>query len=325
MVDSGGLMHKRQAERKLRQAERKLRLEERRRERRERAIQTIREGEEPDQIEIAQQILVELDLEERIDLLKQELDDMRDRHRERKRQLRNERPRREISPEERQKNRERYKKARKHEEESIKIIKAILNDHDRENESKTISYTEVARILTEEFKHKTIYGKKWTNASVKRLIERDNKRHKYGRIGHENDKQKAANDKRARMVDEYALLFREKYLPLIDQSQNPFAISKELNRLKVPNRKEAEAGKDHGEGKWGNMTVTRLLRKIHELEFAIKFRDGELSQIDTSQNYEKIAKDLNNLQILDYEGFAGRWNIKSVRELLKKIHLLSSI
>ncbi len=142
---------------------------------------------------------------------------------------------------------------KKHEQETLRLIVSITKRHDQQEEAKTISYAELARILNEELAHKTLYGKYWRNASVKRVIGRSSNNGNYRRIGHEGDKQKAANDKRARMLDKYALVFREKYLPLIDTSQNLFAISKDLNRLRVPTRKEYEEGAERGRGKWGGV------------------------------------------------------------------------
>ncbi len=304
----------------------RTRQKERLNERRERAIQRIKDAESPESIELAHQQLQEIDLEERINVLRQELREMRERHRSRRRELRGEWKRPATGPEERQKRRERYEKYRKHEQDTMKLIARIIERYDQEEGVRVISYTEIATALNEEFDHKTIYNGKWTNASIKKIIEKNNRRLNHRRIGHEDDKQKAANDKRARMFDEYALVFREKYLPLIDRTQNPFAIAKKLKELQVPTRKEYEKNPtEPGKGRWGNMTVKRLLQQIDKIEFAMKFMNKELPKLDTSRSYETIAEDLNRLEIPDHEGVTGKWEGKSVRELLKRIQLLPDV
>ena len=116
------------------------------------------------------------------------------------------------------------------------------------------SYSQVATLLNEEGQA-TKRGKKWDGTTVRRLIEKtegdDNIEIGHGECNWEN-----SCTKRRREFDEFAIMMRDEILPSIDSKQKHHRIANDLNERGITTRKG---------GKWGNVAVGRLLKRIKKL------------------------------------------------------------
>ena len=262
-------------------AERRKQREQLRRQKRadriEQAKRTLQEESRPYFIERAKQVLIEEDLAERIDQLRQELKDVRTKHRAKLREIREKErgDRRPVSEKERAKRREPakrgglFKRASRHGYQTFIKINRIIEElvgkeasevfdlmpHDKALILSKVSYGQIADKLNDQ-EHKTLYGKNWSRASVKRQLGLKGGR-KYKGIGHIEKKTKAATNKREKATMEFARKMNEEVIPLIDRTVTHHEIARELNKRGIKTRTGNQ---------WVNSAVTRLFLAIDKLE-----------------------------------------------------------
>jgi hypothetical protein len=232
--------------------------------------------ETPERTEWAKNFLREKELVERIDTDRQELRTVRARLKEQHRlkriqdqKNRKDRPRPVVSEEDHAKRRELNKKASSHRLKTLALINHIIEElvgkensevfdllpHDKALILSEVSYGQLADRLNDK-DHKTLYGKKWSRASVKRILDFHGGK-KFKGIGHVGKKTEAATNKREKLTLEYAKMINEEVLPMIDTTLTHHEIAFELNKRGIKTRTKNE---------WGNSAVSRLLKSIKKLE-----------------------------------------------------------
>ena len=235
--------------------ERQEQRKQRRQQRLQHAREVLLEGKRPYDVEKAMQVFVEEQIQEQIDCLRQKLRETRAKHRERLNELRAE------EREQRRKQRAQRKKAWMIIEEIEKTLKSNPSElleyipYRSELELDTLSYGEIAKLLNEKYRIPYSDSGIWSRGSVKKLLE---EREHTLTIGHTGNKQAAAQASRTQKANDYAMMFKEKYLPLIDQSASYYEMARVLNRKGVPT--------PSGRGKWVNVSVKRVLDRIARLE-----------------------------------------------------------
>ena len=244
-------------------AERTQQRLEKRRQAIEEAKRVLKEDDCPIKILRAKHVLQEEEIAERIDAARNELQEVRKQHRVEMRELR-------------RKENGTLRRARREPDESFvnetkELIRKIIGEYLKEDQQslldwyeknqsgekkkEPISYQQIADSLNEQ-NHKTAYGRKWERTSVKRFIERHLRDYLYVIGLEEHDTRPAVSGKRKK-VEEHAIYMRDEVLPTIDTNQKYHIIAAELNKRGIKTRLE---------GKWGNMSVKRLLETIEKLD-----------------------------------------------------------
>ncbi len=253
----------------------KLQRRVKRAERIEKAKISLKEEIRADIIENAKHILIEEELAERIDQttesldeMRQELRELRKKHRAIIREIRKDlKVSHPIGAEEGAKRRQRSLFYQEYMTKTLELIREIEKKHrapvdeelfeilppDKAIMASSISYTELATRLND-IKHLTFYGNEWTRISIQKVIKQHGQN--LQGIGHKQDVLLIANAKRTAAVNEFAIKMRDEVLPTINTDQPHMTIAKELNARGIKTRTD---------GEWGNVSVKRLLLKIEEL------------------------------------------------------------
>ena len=208
----------------------------------------------------AQHILSEEAIAQRIDDLRQELEDIRNRNRIELRRIRQRtngklaRSKRRVSPSFIHITKRKINEILDYwERDKQKSLLDLLPDHQGHDD--TISYEEIARRLNSQG-HKTLYDRERRRTTVIGFMRRYME-DSLDKVGHEPNATQAAQDGLKAKVKAYDKYMRDEVLPMIDMTEKHHIIAKELNKRGIKTR----LGKD-----WGNVAVSRMLKRIEQLE-----------------------------------------------------------